>query len=219
MKPLFLTLLLAMSVSCATHRYGREIALTDAERASLTCEQIEVEIAKVEAFLADVTEGAPAGADVLAFLGDFGIGNTMEKSAARKSGEIRLQDLRELRWEKGCPGAEDPNQLGGGPLVIASLLPNPAGNDTQEEVITLRNDGQSVVDLSGWRLRDQSGRSVDLSIYGAVGPGATIDVVRSGSPLSLDDGGDVIQLLDAGGQAVDRVAYGPAAEGEVVQVR
>ena len=108
MKILALAFLLALTVSCATHRYGREMPLTDAERVVLTCKQLDVEIAKTEAFLAQVNQGAPAGAATLGFLGDFGIGNAMEKTEALKSGERRLFDLQEQRFAKGCPGAVKP---------------------------------------------------------------------------------------------------------------
>src|SRR5260221_11537309 len=100
-----LVLLLALTSSCATYRYGREMPLTDAERATLTCEQLDVEIAKTEAFIAQVNKGAPGDAAALAFLGDFGIGNAMERKDALKSGERRLYDLQEQRFAKGCPGA------------------------------------------------------------------------------------------------------------------
>lgn len=108
MKILAFPLLLMVTVSCATHRHGREMPLTDAERASLTCEQLVVEIAKTEAFLAQVKQGAPGGAAFLAFLGDFGIGNDMERRAALESGERRLFDLQEQRYAKGCPSAVKP---------------------------------------------------------------------------------------------------------------
>lgn len=95
--------------SCATHRYGRAIALTDIERRSLTCEQIEIEIEKCNAFLAEVNKPTPGGAAVLGFLGDFGIGNSMERSEARKSGMARLEELQALKASKGCPDGDETN--------------------------------------------------------------------------------------------------------------
>jgi hypothetical protein len=42
---------------------------------------------------------------------------------------------------------------------LARLLPNPPGNETQNEEATLANDGTQAVSLTGWRLRDRAGRT------------------------------------------------------------
>jgi hypothetical protein len=112
MKLALLSLVVAFtSAGCATHRYGRLQSLTEIERETLTCEQLEVEVAKAEQFLQEIKAGAPAGKAVLGVLGDFGIGNAMERDDARKSGERRLRELQEARYRKGCPGAQPPEAL------------------------------------------------------------------------------------------------------------
>jgi len=90
--------------SCATQRYGRLQRVTEAERNYLTCKNIEVEIEKAQEFTNETTEkdNEFTGRDVLAFLGDFGIGNSLEFSDAIKSGTDRLKDLNALKAEKGC---------------------------------------------------------------------------------------------------------------------
>lgn len=97
------TLSILLLTACATHRYGRQLALTPTEREALTCEQIQIEIEKCNAFLAEVNSGAPAGRQVLAVLGDFGIGNSMEQQDARESGKTRLDELIALKAERQCP--------------------------------------------------------------------------------------------------------------------
>lgn len=104
-----------------------------------------------------------------------------------------------------------------GSLVIASLLPDPVGSDVQNEVVTLRNDSASPVSLAGWRLRDADGHFVELGIHGTIAPLATLDIVRNGSRLSLNNDGDTIRLLDADGVTVDEVSYEAVALGQVVQ--
>jgi hypothetical protein len=65
---------------CATKRYGRLQPLTGAERVAYTCRDIDIEIAKVSAFQTQVAEGAQFNmASVLGILGDYGIGNSMER--------------------------------------------------------------------------------------------------------------------------------------------
>lgn len=57
---------------------------------------------------------------------------------------------------------------------------------------------------------------MNLTIHGSIAPGATLDIVRHGSRLSLDNDGDTIRLLDGGGATVDEVSYRQAAQGQVV---
>lgn len=59
--------------------------------------------AKVRGFMDHVNkESEFSGRDVLAILGDFGIGNNMEKSAAIESANKRLEQLRVQHNAKKC---------------------------------------------------------------------------------------------------------------------
>jgi hypothetical protein len=90
---------------CATKNYGRMQPLTGAERATYTCREIDLEIAKVQAFQQQVIEGAQFNvASVLGILGDYGIGNNMERSSAEASAARRLGQLNDLKAERGCSG-------------------------------------------------------------------------------------------------------------------
>jgi hypothetical protein len=90
---------------CATKRYGRLQPLTGAERVAYTCRDIDIEIAKVSSFQQQVIEGARFNmASVLGILGDYGIGNSMERHEAEASAAKRLADLNDLKAEKGCSG-------------------------------------------------------------------------------------------------------------------
>jgi hypothetical protein len=94
---------LLLTTGCATKRYGRVQPLTGAERAAYTCRDIDLEIAKVEAFKAQVAEGARFNvASVLGILGDYGIGNSMERKEADASAARRLAQLNDIKAEKGC---------------------------------------------------------------------------------------------------------------------
>jgi hypothetical protein len=90
--------------SCATQRYGRLQEVTSTESKILTCEQIDLEIEKCNYFIKGTNDQDAkfTGSDVLGFLGDFGIGNSMEHTAAIESATDRLTELTELKKEKGC---------------------------------------------------------------------------------------------------------------------
>jgi hypothetical protein len=99
------TLCALLTTGCATKRYGRLQPLTGAERVGYTCRDIDIEIAKVGAFQQQVIEGAQFNmASVLGILGDYGIGNSMERHSAEASAAKRLADLNDLKAEKGCLG-------------------------------------------------------------------------------------------------------------------
>jgi len=99
-----LAMIMALSLAaCATKHYGREMPLSSAEKGVYDCRDINLEIAKVREFRDQVREGSHVdGKSALGFLGDFGIGNKMEKDDAMSSASRRLHDLEDLRVEKNC---------------------------------------------------------------------------------------------------------------------
>ena len=84
--------------ACATKRYGRMSSVSVAEKQHYDLKDIEIEIAKVKQFVRDVEEGAEFDfKSVLGFLGDYGIGNAMEKDAAMRSARERLEELEAIK--------------------------------------------------------------------------------------------------------------------------
>lgn len=88
---------------CATKTYGRQGTLTPIEKDGLTCREIDLEVARTQGWIDQVNkESEFSGRDVLAILGDFGIGNALERSAAMESANNRMAQLRELKSGKKC---------------------------------------------------------------------------------------------------------------------
>lgn len=122
-----IALLAALMSGCATKNYGRQGELTDFERRSLECREIELETAKVHGFLAHVEkESQFDGRSVLSFLGDFGIGNVMEKNHAVQSANTRLSQLQNLRTQKGCGASPQTSAAAAPPGVAGTAAPAPA---------------------------------------------------------------------------------------------
>lgn len=94
--------------------------------------------------------------------------------------------------------------------MIQSLLPNPAGDDEQLEEVVLRNTGTAPVSLAGWTLRDRSGLLWTLT--GSLAAGQSQTFLRGGQPMSLNNAGDEIILLDNTGTERDRFAYTTSTE-------
>jgi len=93
----------AATSGCATKTYGRQGTLTGYEKESMTCREIDLEMARTRGFVDHVNkESEFSGKDVLAFLGDFGIGNNMERSSALESANSRITQLQDIRTMKKC---------------------------------------------------------------------------------------------------------------------
>ncbi len=102
-------------------------------------------------------------------------------------------------------------------VVIATLLPDPTGTDTEDEEITLQNKGTASVSLAGWVLRDESGRVWALAGLGTLNGGQSRTIRRGGMAMSLNNDGDDIVLLNAAGQEEDRFGYTTSQVGVRIQ--
>ena len=69
---------------------------------------------------------------------------------------------------------------------LALLLPNPPGDESQNEEATLANDGTQPVSLTGWTLRDRAGRSWVLDSLGTMAPGEEKAIQRGGQPMAMN---------------------------------
>ena len=87
---------------CAVQRYGRMMPVVPSEAARYTCEQIEIEIDKCNGFINEVNANYQkfTGGDVVAFAGDFGIGDHWEVCDAIASANKRIFQLEKLKAEK-----------------------------------------------------------------------------------------------------------------------
>lgn len=101
-------------------------------------------------------------------------------------------------------------------LVIAALLPDPLGDELTGEQVTLRNTGAVTVSFSGWRLRDLAQNSWSLDAEAPLAPGAERVIGRNRQAMSLNNGGDEIELVAPDGTVVQTVSYGRTAAGDRV---
>lgn len=121
-------LLLVLVSGCATNHFGRLPPLSVAEQGAYTCRELELEMAKAKAFVTDIEAQSKgvSGKDVLGFLGDFGIGNSIEYQEATKSGMARLTQLSTLFIAKECAWTISPVATPLGDLPAAVVAPTSA---------------------------------------------------------------------------------------------
>jgi len=98
-----------------------------------------------------------------------------------------------------------------GALVIQSLLPNPVGDEADDEELTLRNTGTATIMLDGWTLRDADNHEMPLT--GQIAGGASRAFLRDGAAITLNNAGDTITLFSPGSQPQDSYTYSGSHEG------
>ena len=177
-----------------------------------TSELTDAAIAKLITDLKSAATILQRTSEKLATVGDDGEEHAAALIAARKATE-------EARAYVDAFNTEEPTSEGEGAsghkLKIVSVLPNPVGDDSLSEAVTIRNDSNVAVDLSGYKLQDDDNTSWALS--GILQPGATRIFVASerlGS-LKLPNSGDAVKLVSiADGRIMHEVRYGKARSGE-----
>ncbi len=114
------------------------------------------------------------------------------------------------------------NASGESSLSLVSVTADPAGDDRENltgESVTLKNTGDRSIDLSGWHLRDESGRAYAFPDGFVLRSGATVTVHTgsgsdtdtdlywgSGAPIWNNDG-DTVTVTNADGKTVLREQY------------
>jgi hypothetical protein len=97
-----LLLSFAALAGCATKDYG-QLPPLQAAAAPADCAQVTEQLVRTQHFREHVEQQSKfSGADVLAFLLDFGIGNAIAKDTALKSAELRAEELRKKENELNC---------------------------------------------------------------------------------------------------------------------
>lgn len=97
-------------------------------------------------------------------------------------------------------------------LRLSEIVADPEGSDSEGEFVEIYNTGTSSASLEGWSIRDASGRTLILT--GEIAAGAYIAFLSKHTNLpSLNNDGDVIELLDPSGTRRDGIEYTDAPEG------
>lgn len=103
-------------------------------------------------------------------------------------------------------------------IRIIELLPNPIGDDSGHETVTLSNFGDQDISLTGWKFVDKAGNEFTLSGTLKKGERQTITLPKGSLPLN-NSGGDEVTLLSEDGNIEDRVRYSGAEAKEGVVLK
>jgi hypothetical protein len=100
-------------------------------------------------------------------------------------------------------------------LLISELYPDPGEgqSDSSDEFIEIYNPNDTDVNLAGWSLRDSGGTSYKFENI-TIGANSYYAVYSKDTPISLNNDGDTVTLLNPLAQTVDQTPnYGDAQEG------
>lgn len=100
-------------------------------------------------------------------------------------------------------------------IIINEWLPDPLGNDANGEFIELKNKGNELVDLAGWRLDDAEGGSAEYIIPAGVkmAAGEIRLFERTETKLALNNSSDRVRLKDPRGLVKAEQSYDKTEEG------
>lgn len=95
-------------------------------------------------------------------------------------------------------------------LEIVKIVPNPTGQDSNGEIINIKNNSGKKVDLTGWKIATGSGEKMynhPISRELIVNSGETKTITREFSKFSLGNKSGKVQLVMPDGKMVDEVSY------------
>lgn len=102
-------------------------------------------------------------------------------------------------------------------VIISEFLPNPIGKDADGEWIKLFNNSNTAVDLSGWQMKDASGKAFIFSTTNKniIVGGETLTLDYKTTKIAINNNGETIFLYDKAGNLIDKAEYiGTAVEGK-----
>lgn len=99
-------------------------------------------------------------------------------------------------------------------MIISEFLPNPVGKDAEGEWLELFNEGQGVINLNSWQLKDASGKTFTLDKF-KISPGEYLVLDYKTTKISLNNNAETLFLYNQKGKLIDKAEFiGNAPEGK-----
>ncbi len=137
---------------------------------------------------------------------------TATKGKTNLATTLDSEDSTETEATETTSTATDTTYATSDDLLLSELLPNPSGSDSTDEWIELVNNGAEAIDVAGWEISDSS-KSYTLDSQ-SVAAGGYLQLPIGTTGLSLNNGGETIELTDPFGTVIDSTTYDAAGDGE-----
>ncbi len=95
-------------------------------------------------------------------------------------------------------------------MIISEFLPNPIGKDTDGEFIELFNDSLSQINLSGWKLKDASGKIFTFGNQ-TLKAGEYLVLNYKTTKITLNNDAETLFLFDSSGNLIDKAEFSGVA--------
>ncbi|WP_424008750.1 lamin tail domain-containing protein [Haloferax denitrificans] len=138
---------------------------------------------------------------------------------AERDARERGVGLWSCATEGAAAGGADATTDDGLSVSVVADAPGNDNDNLNEEYVTLRNDGDATVDLSGWTVSDAAGATYTFAEGTDLAPGASL-TLHTGSGTDTDEdvywgrggavwnnGGDTVTIRDAAGDEVLAYTY------------
>lgn len=138
-------------------------------------------------------------------------------SVARvKDGQDTDNDAKDFKIAKSTKGGpnlfEEKDESYPRDIIISELLPNPKGNDLENEFIELKNMGDKEIDLNGWQIGDDSKNIYIINkndfASTTIKSGGYFVIYRKQSGIALNNsGGEKVFLYQPDDNLINSVGY------------
>ena len=156
---------------------------------------------------------------------DFAVSATITKGGANIISDADAASDAETRYAASLPQGNSSD------IIINEILPQPRGEENEEEFIELFNRGDKEIDLTGWILGDSSTRRYAIKKTDAVNSGVARNdtiikpqnyfvVYRRDSKIALNNSGDEVKLYPPDSETpAQTVKYEKSVEGRSYNVK
>jgi len=101
-------------------------------------------------------------------------------------------------------------------IRINEILPNPSGDESENEYIELYNFSGDDIDLEGWEIKDSSETGKYIFSKGSIiKKDNYIEIYRKDFKFALNNSDEMVYLLDPNGKIIDKTNYADSAKEDI----
>ncbi len=98
------------------------------------------------------------------------------------------------------------------PVDVSEVFPNPSGSDSGNEWIEIRNSSGTVLNVSGWKIKNAAGKTFTFPEGTSIDAFGYITISDKTTKIQLKNTGDQVQLIDADNVVQDTIEFQNAPE-------
>jgi hypothetical protein len=96
-------------------------------------------------------------------------------------------------------------------IIFNEILPSPDGPDAENEWVEIYNQNDFEVNLSGWQIKDQTGKTKTYTLNEKISAYGYLVFLRPETKITLNNDGDGLNLINPKGEIIDSVVFEKAS--------